>query len=125
ADKSAEKASAIDPKDLSAKYIRADIALRLGDTMKAQAFADEIAAAEPDSIDQKILGANILLAEGKYAEALAILEPIENAPADVVELRERLVVQTSTNIGDIEALAAKDPKNIDAISRLCGLYRTK
>lgn len=125
ADQSAAKASAIDPKNTSIKYLRADIALRSGDTIKAHAFADDIAAVEPNSIDQKMLNANILIAEGKYDEALSMLKPIDNAPPDVIELRERLIVQTSTDIAEIEKLAADDPNDIDAVSRLCGLYRIK
>jgi tetratricopeptide (TPR) repeat protein len=125
ADQSASNALTVDPHNITAKYLRADIALRSGDTMKAHAFADDIAATGPDSIDQKMLNANILVAEGKYDEALDVLKPIENAPPDVAELRERLTIQTSTNIAEIEKIAADDPKDIEAVSRLCGLYRTK
>ncbi len=125
AGRSAAQASVIDPQNITAKYLRADIALRSGDTMKALAFADDIAAADPDSIDQKMLRANILVSEGKYDEAFALLKPIENAPPEMAELRERLKVQTSTDIAEIEKIAADDPKNADAASRLCGLYRIK
>src|SRR5690606_34537157 len=42
ADRSAANALAIDPRNITAKYLRADIALRSGDTIKAHAFADDI-----------------------------------------------------------------------------------
>lgn len=122
---SSTKALEIDPNDHSAKYLRAELALRSGDTIQAMKFADELAASEPDSIDQKILRVNILIAEGKADDALEILDTIKNAPPPVVELRERLIVQTSSNIAEIEKLAGPESKDAAALGRLCVLYRTK
>lgn len=122
---SATNALAIDPQDRSAKYLRAELALRSGDTVQALKFADELAASEPDNIDQKMLHVNILIAEGRSDDALKILDTIKNAPPQVVELRERILLQTSSNIAEIEKLAGPDSKDADALGRLCVLYRTK
>ncbi len=122
---STTKALAIEPGDRSAKYLRAELALRSGDTIQALKFADELAASEPDSIDQKMLHVNILIAEGKPSDALTILDTIKNAPPPVVELRERILVQTSSNIAEIEKLAGPESKDADVLGRLCVLYRTK
>lgn len=122
---SSTKVLELDPNDRSAKYLRAELALRSGDTIQALKFADELALSELDGVDQKMLHVNILIAEGRSDDALKILDTIKDAPPPVVELRERLILQTSSNIAEIEKLTGPDSKDASALGRLCVLYRKK
>lgn len=125
AKKSLDQALAIEPKNRTALFERAWIALSEGDVTRAEEIARALAPAASRSGDVEYLQASVLLAKDKPEEALKILESIAAPSAEAAALRNKIIAGRSENAAELEAALARDPKNAAVLSRLCVVTRTK
>lgn len=126
--RSAAKASTLkaletDPKNRSALFLLAEIALFEGDIARAKDLAARIETLSAPSDQSKLLRASILASEGRYDEAAAQLDSIQKQSAASSDLRSKLITARSTKPADLEKLYEKDPTDAFVLGRLCTLYR--
>ncbi len=117
------KATAIDPRNKSAWFQIADIAIAQGDIARANEAADTLERLSANAGAVKLLRANILAQDGKPDEAIKMLDSITEPSAGTAELRARIVAATSTSTLELEKQLETEPKNATILGRLCSLYR--
>ncbi|MEQ1604753.1 MAG: tetratricopeptide repeat protein [Pyrinomonadaceae bacterium] len=126
--RSAAKASTLkaleaDPKNRSALFLLADIALFEGDIARAKDLAARIGALSPAADQLKLLRANIFAGEGKTDEALAQIDSMQKQNASANELRSKLNTSKTTSVADLEKLLETNPADAFVLGRLCTLFR--
>lgn len=117
------KALETDPRNRSALFLLADIALFEGDVARAKDLAVRVEALSAPSDQLKLLRASIFASEGRYDEAAAQLDSMQKQSAASTELRSKLVTARSTKTADLEKLYEKDPGDAFVLGRFCNLYR--
>lgn len=120
---SVNRALSIDPKNKSALFEQAEIAVAENDFGGALKTANTLARVAPDAIDVKMLQARVLALNGDHGEALKILDSIANKTADVNELRGKIAANNSLDASELEKYLEKDQKNPELLGRLCTLLR--
>ncbi len=118
---SVTKALSIDPKNRSAIFLLADIALAEGDLNQARQLAQRVA--QPPSDQEKLLRATILAAEGFPDEALKALESITKPGKAANDLRSNLNVARKTTPAELEKLLEASPNDVAVLGRLCVMLR--
>jgi len=120
---SAAKALEIDPRNRFALASKALAALDESDLTGAEDALARLEAAAPNSHDIKILRARILYANGKDDAAVKLLNSVENPSADLVRLRDKILVNSSSNAAELEKRLEKDSGNATILGRLCSVLR--
>ena len=120
---SAEKALELDPKNRFALSERADAALNESDPTTADEFVKSLEAIAPNSANVKMLRARVLLETGKPDDALKILNAIENPSAEILTLRDEILVRSSINSVGLEKQLEENPANAAILGRLCSVLR--
>ncbi len=120
---SVAKAMALDARNRYALEETAEFALADGDQVRATEAVAALEKLAPDASGTKILKARLLAGEGKTADAIKTLDSLDANTAGVADLRSRIVIASSENGAELEAIAKKDPKNVVALGRLCSVYR--
>ncbi|MGI8555190.1 MAG: tetratricopeptide repeat protein [Pyrinomonadaceae bacterium] len=123
AQKSLNNALAINPNDDFALSETAEMFLAAGNFAKATEAAKSLVRVLPHSTSAKILLARAFLGGGKTADALEILDNLDSSNAEVVALKDSLLINNSQDAAMLENQLAKEPKNADILSRLCVLRR--
>lgn len=116
-------ALAVDPKNATALFQVADIALAEGDPAKANEIALRLENTSANADRLKLLKANILAQESKTDDALKQLDSIQRPDAAAADLRMRINAAKATNPADLERQLETDAKNPLILGRLCSLYR--
>ncbi len=114
----------LDAKNQFALAEKAGFVLDEGDTAGAEAIIKTLETINPKSTNIKVLRARLLFALGKGVEAVAILNLIENPSADIVAIRDKIVLSSSENIGELEKQLEKNPSDPFILGKLCSLFRT-
>lgn len=126
---SASKALALDPKNIPALHERGEAALALGDFTAAQNDADSILKLSPNLLSAKLLAVRARSAAGNLDEALKALDALDERSKQTAEFKElqKAILAARSDSGDnlpeLEKILAQDPKNIDALARLCAASR--
>ena len=120
---SAARALELDPKNLTALTIIADIALYGHDPAAADPFVKRLEALAPDADSTKGLRARILVEQGQSDDAVALLNTIVGPGPEIVELKNQLSATKIVNVAELEKQLAADLKNPVILARLCTAYR--
>ena len=113
----------IDPKDLTALFQVAQLAIDDGDIVQAKVVAKKLENAGPKSDSLSYLNAEIAAAEGNFDEALKLLDTIPATSISSNELRADITARRTTNPIELEKQLEVAPKNPVILGRLCSLYR--
>ena len=114
----------LDAKNQFALAEKAGFVLDEGDTAGAEAIIKTLETVNPKSTTIKVLRARLLFALGKGVEAVAMLNSVENPSADIVAIRDKIVLSSSENIGELEKQLEKNPLDPFILGKLCNLFRT-
>lgn len=120
---SAEKALAIDPKDVAMLSFLASASIERKDPEKALELIKRIEAADPKAQEIAFLKARYFLATGKPDDALKVINAVPDPSKELAELKSKIVAATTTDIPALEKQLAAEPRNIIALSRFCSLLR--
>ncbi len=120
---SAAKALEIDPKNQFALASKASAALDESDWAGAEDAVARLEIVSPNSSDVKILRARILYASGKDDAAVKLLNSIENPSADLIVLRDKILINSSSSAQELEKRIENDSKNPVILGRLCVVLR--
>jgi tetratricopeptide (TPR) repeat protein len=115
-------ALAIDPKNRSALFLSADLALSENDILSAKDAANALEKLSANADSLNILRASIAAAEGDSEGASKLLAQVRGDSAKANELRARIASNTAT-AADLEKQLEADPNNIAIVARLCSLER--
>lgn len=116
------KALELDPKNQFALSSKASAMLDEGDTAGAEVIIRSLEVS--DSTTAQLLRARLLYANGKVDDAISILDSIQNPSADVVVLRDKLILSKSENAAELEKKLQTNPSDAFILGKLCSLYRT-
>ena len=119
-----DRALQLEPANQFALISMAGVLLDEGDISAADAAVRRLEAAKPDAAPLKPLKARILFANGKADEAVALLMTIPDPPAEVVELRERMLLSKTEDPAVLEKQLEKNTGDAFILGRLCSAYRT-
>ncbi len=122
---SSAAALAIDEKNPGALANGAQAALGLDDIDRASEFVKRLRAAAGETDELKTLEVNILIEREEYDDALKVISAMKDPSKEVLTVRDRIISVRSTNVEELEARVAVDPKDLAALERLCSLYRTQ
>lgn len=114
----------LDGKNQFALNEKAGFILDEGDTAGAEAIIKTLETINPKSVNIKALRARLLFASGKGEEAISMLNSIENPSADIVAIRDKIVLSSSENVGELEKQLEKNPSDPFILGKLCALFRT-
>ena len=120
---SAANALEIDPKNQFALASRASAALDESDSVGAEDTVARLEAVAPNLPNVKILRARILYANGKDDAAVKLLNSVENPSADLITLRDKILVNSSSSVSELEKQLEKDSGNPAILGRLCVVLR--
>jgi tetratricopeptide (TPR) repeat protein len=114
----------IDPKNVGANLILAEIALTERDPELGETFVDAAERAGSVTSETKRLRSVALTMKGRKSEALALLETID-APSEAVramitEIKDGDIV----DLAGLEAKIQRNPDDINALTKLCHGFRT-
>lgn len=123
AKKSLSEALTIDPKNKTALFEKADIALRENDASAAEETAKTLEKLTGNSERSVALHARALFNAGKATEALKLIDSIPQPGKKTLDLKAAMTAAGSTNAAELETRLAADPKNAAILGRLCSLYR--
>ena len=118
-----DRALEIEPGNYFALVSKAGFLLNEGDNRGAEAVVKTVETLKPDDPSVKALRARLLLAAGKGDEAVSILNGIQDPPSDVVELRDRILLNKIDNGPELEKRLERNPKDTAVMARLCSAYR--
>ena len=118
-----DRALEIEPKNQFALAAKANAALDEGDTAAAESAVKKLEAVSAGSINVKVIRARLLFSAGKPDEAVALLDSIKDAPADVAALRDKIVLGSSENAGELEKQLEKNAADPFILGRLCSILR--
>jgi tetratricopeptide (TPR) repeat protein len=122
AKQSLANALAIDPKNRSALFLSANLALSENDIVKAKEAANALEKLSANADSLNLLKANIAATEGDLEGASKLLVSLPTDSAKANELRARIASSTTT-AADLEKQLDADPKNAAILGRLCSLLR--
>lgn len=120
-----DKALVLDAKNQFALAGKAGAILDDGDTAAADAIIKKLESIAPKSTDLTVLRARLLFALGKGSDAIAMLNSIENPSPDVAAVRDKILLSSSENIGELEKQLEKNASDPFILGRLCLLLRTE
>lgn len=123
AQKSLSNALAINPNDDLALSESIQVLTDNKDYVGATAAAEKLVKVSPNSVGPKILLARTYARSGTASDALRILNDLDDSNADVVSLKNSLLINSSQDTATLEKQLQKEPKNADLLSRLCVLSR--
>jgi tetratricopeptide (TPR) repeat protein len=115
---SVESSLAIDPKNKSALYQSAGIALNEGDTEKASDIINILRSLSPPTEQLIIIEALLMLAEGNSLQAAKLIGTLPIESVAVKEIKTRALGPI-----DLEKQLATDPEDPKVFGRLCILFR--
>ena len=121
---SATKALEIDPKNISMLSFLASSSLSGNDPGKAENYIKKLEAVQPKADELIVLKTRLLIATGKADEALKLIESTTDPTIELLDLKAKIVAATSTDIPALEKQLAAEPRNINALIRLCSMLRT-
>lgn len=120
---SAVRVLEVDPKNISAHLIAADLALIARDTKTAESHARAAESAGATSDDVKRIRGTALYLQGKKADALAALGsiavPDESVKTMIAEIKDGDVA----DLTGLEAKIQRTPDDANAMSKLCRGFR--
>lgn len=119
-----ERALELEPANQFALVSKAGLLLDEGDVAAADATVRRLETVKPDATPVKTLRARVLFASGKADEAVALLAAIPNPSADVVELRERMLLSKTEDPAVLEKQLEKNAGDAYVLGKLCSAYRT-
>lgn len=122
---SAAEALELDPKNQTALFVSASIAIVESDPRVAESYIKRLNALVPNSQNVKMLRAKAFLAANKIADALAVLNAIENPSSEVLKLRDKIAAGSSTDTTELEKRLSADPDDATILGRLCSLLRVE
>jgi Putative Zn-dependent protease, contains TPR repeats len=114
----------INPKETSAVFALADIALSESDSARASDLVKLLGTLSKDPEGVAVMKARLAVVNGKPADALRLLDAIAQPSAETLALREKIVSAESTDTAALEKQLEANPKNAAVLGRLCSLYRT-
>lgn len=120
-----EQVLAAAPTDRSALAEAVEISLASDDADAAVGYSERLTKTAPDSVESLLLRARSLASAGQNDAALSALDGIKSPNAAARSLRARIETVTSNDVAELEAKLKSDPSDLDAVARLCLLYRTK
>lgn len=122
---SLSRALELDPFDKLALFERAELSLAEGDYKASLDDANKLKQMSPNSPNVSFLLARIYAANGDLEESLKILDSNKNLTDEMLTFRDKIVANSSQNVGDLEKLLETDEKNAPILGRLCNLLRTE
>lgn len=117
------KALAIDPKNRTALFQTADLAVAENDTVSAIEIARRLESLEGNSDALKRLRASIYAQEGKLDEAINQLNAMARPSPAATELRQRITAARAASPAELEKQLETDARNALILGRLCSMYR--
>ena len=117
------RALAADPKNRSAMFQIADIAVTEGDIDRARDLAERLGSAGEKSDRIKLLWASIFAYEGKLDDAVRQLGEIKTPIKAADDLRSRIATARATTPLELEKQLAENGADPMILGRLCGMYR--
>lgn len=118
-------ALALNPKEKSALFERAEIALSEGDKTTVSETIKILSQLTPNSDAVKILQARLYAAEGNVAGAVRTLNSAANKTPEVEFLLKKIAANESFSTMDLEKQLESEPKNAAILGRLCSLLRAE
>lgn len=122
---SAERALSIDPQLLSAALTAANASLAVNDPEKAENYLRAIRASGRSLLESDLIAGKIAIAQGRKDAAIVILEKLADKLPEAAKLLNTIRIAGSDDLPAIEKTLESDPKNIEALGRLCEAYRTR
>lgn len=119
-----DKALELDSKNQFALIAKANAALDEGDAGGGENVVRTLETLAPAAAQVKALRARLLFANGQVEEALSRLNAIEDPPAEIVALRDKMLLSKSDNAAELEKQLEKNVGDGFILGKLCGLYRT-
>ena len=120
---SATRALELDPKNLTALTLSADIALAEHDPAAADPFVRRLEVLAPDFGSTKALRARILIEQGKIDDAIALVNAVSSPSPEIVDLKNQLTASKTVDVAQLETQLASDLKNPVILAKLCTGYR--
>jgi tetratricopeptide (TPR) repeat protein len=121
---SLEKSLTIEPKNSFALSELTNILLAEKSFEKALTTAQNLVKFYPNSVNYKLLLARVFAESGNEGEAIKILDSLDAKNSEVAALRNKLIANSSKDIGLLEKQLETDTKNPTILGRLCVLTRT-
>ena len=119
-----DRALELDAKNQFALTEKAGAALDEGDSATAEAMIKKLEGFAPRSANVRVLRARLLLALGKADDGIAMLNSIENPTAEVIAIRDKILLSSSENSAELEKQLEKNTSDPFILGRLCSLLRT-
>jgi tetratricopeptide (TPR) repeat protein len=120
---SIKRAIDADAKSRSVMLLGAQFALSDGDVDLAASRLAELKRSGEQNATVRLLEARILASSGKYSEARKLLDESGIKSAEAEKFRAELAAHSSMSTAELEALLAKEPKNVSYLARLCEKLR--
>jgi len=120
-----EKALELDPKNQYALTEKGGADLDESDITSAEGIVQKLEAIAPDSSNVKMLRARVLFARGKHEDALKMLDSIVNPSADVLTIRDKILISSTADAAELEKHLEKSPLDLVILARLCSILRVE
>jgi tetratricopeptide (TPR) repeat protein len=120
---SAKRALGVDANNLSMLVLVAEHSLNTKDLQTAEAYTKRIEAVDPKAAELNVLKVRMLLAAGKVKEASALIDADKNPSKELLDIKQKILAATETNVATLEKQLEAEPRNIVALERVCSLLR--
>ncbi|GIU83084.1 MAG: tetratricopeptide repeat protein [Acidobacteria bacterium] len=120
---SLNRALQIDPKNALALSELAELFLSEGNLEQAKIQVDFLNQVLPDSVGAKLLLARVYALQGDSKKALEVINSLPSSNPDVKAVREKIEIESVSDINVLEERFRKNPEDISILGRLCYLTR--